>query len=142
MMKRGFLCVTAMVIFTILLSCHGSEERRDAYQPHLGIWSGIDTAGIKATILFRKDGTGTIEFNDERYEFKYIMDYSKRPVWLDLIYTRDGKPYRAKLIVEFIDKTRLKWRTFFNDQRPDDFPSQDDKFTMVLSKESQGRVSI
>jgi len=141
-MKREFLYLTTMILFAILISCNGSEKARDAYKPHLGIWSGIDSSGTKATIVFKKDGTGTIEFNNENYEFKYIMDYSKRPVWLDLIYPRDGKPYRAKLIVEFFDKNRLKWRTFFNEQRPEGFPPEDNKFTMVLTKESQGRISI
>ena len=78
-MKKKLLHVTAVIILILLLSCNGSEEVHNAYQPHLGLWSGIDAAGTKATILFKKDGAGTIEFSHERYAFKYIVDYSKKP---------------------------------------------------------------
>ncbi|MFH1349518.1 MAG: hypothetical protein ABII26_01150 [Pseudomonadota bacterium] len=134
-MKRSFLFSILIIIPFLLISCSNSERAQNVSQPHIGKWSGVDSNGTKATISFKEDGTGTIEFNNDLYQFTYVFDYSKKPTWLDLIYSREGKPFRAKLIVKFLDGNRLKWRTFFNAQRPDDFPPDDKKYTMVLTRD-------
>ena len=141
-MKRYLVYAVVMLIPILLISCSNSDHVQEFLQPHIGKWFGVDSTGTKATIIFKEDGTGSIEFNNDLYGFNYVIDYSKKPVWLDLIYTREGKPFRAKLIVKFLDNKRLKWRTFFNDKRPEDFPPEDTRHTMVLTKDNQKKVYI
>ena len=102
MKKKLFNSILLLPI--LFISCSEPEPTRHFDQPHIGKWSGTDLAGVKATIIFRESGAGTIEFDNNFYEFTYIIDYSKQPIWLDLIYTRENKPFRAKFLVKFIGK--------------------------------------
>jgi hypothetical protein len=63
-----------------------------------------------------------------------VIDYAKDPTWLNLIYTQEEKPFRAKLILRFQDRNTIVWRTFYNDQRPEGFEGEDDKHTFILKR--------
>lgn len=85
--------------------------------------------------MFEKDGTGSVTEGDSSVvSFRYEIDYSKRPIWLDLILAQDGKETRIRSIVEFTGKDKMRWRTFFNDSRPIEFLEKDPKHTIVLSR--------
>ena len=131
--KYGFK-VIFLILFIFLVSCRSEQSPKQFFQPHIGEWSGIDSKGSKAIILFRENGTGYISFDKELYRFNYVFDYSKNPVWLDLISSRKGRPFRAKLIVRFMGKNRFKFRTFFNEKRPSEFLEDDLKNTVFLTK--------
>ena len=138
-MKKNLLTTLFFLLSILFISCSDQETTRHFDQPHIGKWSGTDLAGTKATIVFSESGTGTIEFNNDLYKFMYVIDYSRQPIWLDLIYARENKPFRAKFILKFIDKNKLKWRTFFNDKRPSEFLPDDSKNTMVLTRDNPVR---
>jgi len=133
-MKRHLFILTLFLASILLISCSNSEHIQQFSPPHIGEWAGVDSGGIKAVIVFKENGIGMISFNSQVSDFKYVVDYAKKPIWLDLIYSREGKPYRAKLIVKFMDTNELKWRTFFNDTRPTEFISDDPKNTMILTR--------
>jgi hypothetical protein len=103
-------------------------------QPHIGVWTGTDPSGIEATVVFEEGGKGAITFDGTMHPFEYVIDYAKDPTWLDLIYTQEEKPFRAKLILRFQDRNTIVWRTFYNDQRPEGFEGEDDKHTFILKR--------
>ena len=134
---RKYIFVAAFLTLSLLLySCKdspkGSHDR--PLPPHIGVWAGVDPSNVKGTVTFKEDGTGSMEFADNIYEFNYVFDYSRKPVWLDLIYSREGKPFRAKLVVKFENENRFQWFTFFTETRPDAFPEKDSEGVMVLTK--------
>ena len=133
-MKKHLFLALLIALSLMLLSCSNGGLSRHFRQPHIGVWEDVDFKGRKATLVFRENGTGTIFFDYHLYDFTYFIDYSKKPVWLDLIYSRKGKPYRAKLIVKFLEINKLKWRTFFGRIRPAGFLPENDKFTIVLNR--------
>jgi len=134
-MRQLTLMVVVLGVFTLLLSCKGPSSSSERYfLPHIGAWTGVDAANSKAAVVFGVDGTGTMEFGGDLYSFQYVFDYSRKPVWLDFIYTREGKPFRAKLIVQFIDNNKLKWFTFFSEERPAEFPKEGAAGVMVLTR--------
>jgi hypothetical protein len=101
---------------------------------HVGTWTGLDSTNTKGMVSFREDGTGTMEYGGKTYEFMYFFDYSKKPIWLDLIYSREGKPIRTRLIVRYLDENHFKWYTFFTEVRPASFPASDSGNVMTLSR--------
>lgn len=132
--------VISLALFSLTV-CSNKESQKKSSQPHVGQWSGVDGKGIKGIILFRQEGTGTIQFENEQYEFKYVIDYSKNPIWLDLIYNREGKPFHAKSIIQFVGENQLELRTFFDKDRPTQFFYEDPKHTMILKRDfPKGRV--
>ncbi len=141
--RKNMLLMLVLVGASLLLfSCKGKDANTRVPMAHVGVWSGVDGANMKGVIAFRENGTGTMEFDKNAYDFEYCFDYSKRPVWLDLIYTREGKPFRARLIVKFPDENQLHWYTFFSEERPDKFPEGDAGKVMKLTrmKPSRGKA--
>ncbi len=134
MPKKYLRPVILLTIYALLISCGNRDQTQPFYQPHIGLWKDIGAADKQTAIVFREDGTGNISFDYQDSDFKYVIDYSKKPVWLDLIYSREGKPYRAKMIVQFLDNNQLKWRTFFNEKRPTEFIPKDPDNTITLNR--------
>ena len=133
-MKNKLLIAALFAVSVLLISCGDGGHIQQYYQPHVGVWEDADFTGSKAMVVLRENGTGTILFDRQFSDFKYVMDYSKKPPWLDLMYTREGKPYRAKVLVKFLDINRLKWRTFFGETRPIRFLPEDEKNTVILNR--------
>ena len=121
---------TAFVISTLLVSCGKTKHTE-----HIGEWSGVDYTGKTGGVVFERDGTGKIIERDTSISCRYEIDYSKRPIWLDLILTQNGKEVRMKSIIEFIeDNNKMRWRTYFDDTRPTAFLEKDPQHTIVLSR--------
>ena len=133
-MKKYLRPVILLAILILPISCGNRDQTPPYYQPHIGVWEDIGAADKKTVIFFREDGTGSISFDYQDSDFEYVFYYSKKPVWLDLIYSREGKPYRAKIIVKFLDNNQLKWRTFYNDKRPTEFIPKDPDNTIILNR--------
>jgi hypothetical protein len=121
--KKNVLLLFILVCASLVLhSCKGKDANARVPMVHVGVWSGVDSENTKGMVTFRENGTGTMEFANNAYDFRYCFDYSKRPIWLDLLYSREGKPFRARLIVKYLDENNLQWYTFFSEVRPEKFP--------------------
>lgn len=127
--KTASLAVLFLAISTLLACCGKIKQTQ-----HLGEWSGVDNTGEVGRFVFQKDGTGKITQGNASDSFRYEIDYSKIPIWLDLILTQDGKEYRIKSIIEFIDRDKMRWRTYHNEIRPTAFLLEDPKNTLVLTR--------
>jgi hypothetical protein len=126
----------------VFFSCKGKDANSRVPMGHVGVWSGVDGANMKGVVTFRENGTGTMEFDQNTFKFEYSFDYSKRPVWLDLIYSREGKPFRARLIVKFPAEDQLHWYTFFSEERPDKFPEGNAENVMKLTRMKPARGKV
>lgn len=133
MRKYAFFIVAAMLMLSSL-SCDGPRANDRYLMPHVGTWVGVDSTGARGIVVFGENGRGTMEFQNSLNEFQYVFDYSKKPLWLDLLYSREGRPFRAKLIVNFLDENRLEWYTFFDEKRPSAFPHGNAENLMTLTK--------
>jgi hypothetical protein len=117
---------------------------------HLGKWEGTDNSGETAAVSFEKDGYAVLYLNgetmgekrDQEPLVKYEFDYSKNPVWLDLIVCDlQGKERgRMKSIVKFLSDDQMLWR-IGNDEstRPTGFDDQDKENTVLLKKVSKNK---
>jgi len=134
-MLKIILKAIFIITSVFMIACTSGEIETHFYQPHIGKWSSKDPEDKKATLILKEDGTGSIAFGNNINNFSYIIDYTKNPLWLDLIYIRNGKPFRAKLIVKFLDNNEMKLRSFFNEQRPKKFLEKDPKRALILKRD-------
>jgi hypothetical protein len=133
-MKKNCIYIAILSLFFLLPSCNFNGRAGKSYQPHIGVWEERGILEKKAVLVLREDGSGSIWFDNLRHDFSYIIDYSKRPVNLDLLYRREGKPFRARLIVKFLGMNRFKWRSFYNEKRPTRFLPEKDGHTVILNR--------
>ncbi|MBN2271180.1 MAG: hypothetical protein JXN61_11235 [Sedimentisphaerales bacterium] len=94
-MKR---IVIVLPLAVMLCSC-GSPKKK-----HIGTWqaTGITESGY--AVKFARRDKAEVTTPDGIYPGRYIIDYSKEPVRLDV--TWDGKT--VKCILEFIDRDTFK----------------------------------
>jgi hypothetical protein len=133
------------VIF-ILESCSNPNER------HFGEWKGTDNSGKSASLILDKSnhavlvqenqviGGNEFEINGIKGECKYEIDYTKNPIWLDLVIYEQGKAQeigRLKGIIRFITEDKIEYRVNFDGERFDKFDSDDKEHTIVLDKETK-----
>lgn len=144
-MKQIIYIQTILVIavFFILQSFSNPNER------HIGEWKGIDHTGMVSSLILDKSNNAILvqgnrvlggkdfEMNGMKLECKYEIDYSKRPVWLDIIIYKSGttqEKTRFKGIVQFITDTKIQYRVNFNDGRYSKFDMLDKENTIVFDK--------
>lgn len=133
-MRKGLLIFILLISPSFIVACNGSGSYSSYPVPHLGTWTGTDSANLTGVVTFNENGTGTMKYNDTNYEFRYQFDYTKKPIWLDFLYSREGRAFQARLIVRYIDENHLQWFTFYNDVRPADFPDGDNGNVMTLTR--------
>ena len=116
-----------LALMTLMLCSCASSSRR-----HIGTWD-IVSEDTPTTARFA-DETVDIIMADEALSYKYVTDYTKTPIWIDVT-TEDGL---VRGIMEFVDKDRLMISSNgTNEPRPTGFESADD--VVVLKRVKTGK---
>ena len=87
------ICIAVLICLLFvgtLVSCGGPKI--------VGTWN-TSKYGKSVEFTFNKDGTGVVKSTDSKPElFKYKIDYSKKPIWLDV--APKGESQTLKMIVK------------------------------------------
>lgn len=139
---KSFLLIS---VIYILNSCSNFNER------HIGEWITTDNTGKTSSLILDKSnhavfvqdnqviGGKEFEMNGKKGECKYEIDYSKNPIWLDLVVYEQGKSQekaRVKGIMRFITDDKIEYRLNFVGERFDKFDPDDKENTIVLDKKT------
>jgi hypothetical protein len=146
----SLLCLILCTSATFASSRTGANiSRVISQQDYLGKWEGADHTGQLGAITFYSDGSMLLvqggqtlggkkgEIKDRNIPITYEFNFSKDPVWLDIIISDDtGKELsRFRLIVKFIARDKMLCRmSDMMTQRPDSFDENDKKNTILLTK--------
>ena len=149
-MKKGKLAV----IFMLLILLAGCDVGCPKPPPHVGQW--IDRT-LQSAVVFNNDGTFEVMyFNDPdpslelgqsrpqrpddktwKVDFRgtYVIDFSKNPAWIDLVFTKQGTPRRAQGLITFLDNNTFY--VAFEDVRPAslDNSSRKERYTRAAPNE-------
>jgi hypothetical protein len=128
-MKR--LLIFTFLIFHVIIAS-AQENRID------GKWTGIDEKGDSAVITF-KFNTTIMEFGGEvASTFDYKIDYTKDPIWMELIFKNENQKEVINALVRFIDADKIKWELFpYATSIPIKFTSESNETnetTMILTR--------
>jgi hypothetical protein len=102
----------------------------------VGTWSNRATEN-RVTFTFNDDGSGTMMIGSAQLPYRYRLDRTHDPVWLDLDATAEGKTVTIRAIAEFARGNRLKIRmphTGTPGVRPTQFVNDDLENTILLTR--------
>ncbi len=136
------------LVLLILNACAGSKFTKNNTS-YIGEWNGIDNWNNKGDIKLNSNGYASLSINGENLggdnfivegipsELKYVIDYNKKPVWIDFILYEKGNNIeqgRLRGIVEFIDDKKIRLLLNSNEERYLNFDKSLDKHIITLTK--------
>jgi hypothetical protein len=137
--------IIIMTSFLFNICCSSLSHINSSSSPNLvGNWQGTSEGELGGLILkadgkvdiFKKGESIKEEIIKNRGDLIYTVDESKTPKYLDIIIiTNSGAEIgRLKMIFEYIDSKSIRVRTFFNENRPNDFLNCTEEDTIILNK--------
>jgi len=131
-----------ITITVLFVKCSDNNKRL------IGEWKGSDNEQVGSMILDNTNhavivvgnqvmGGKDFEINGVKAECKYVVDFTKDPIWLDIVIYEVGKTEeisRMKGIVKFITDNKIEYRLNFEGDRFDKFDPEDTENTMVLDR--------
>lgn len=141
-MRKATLISLTFAI-ALMFSCSTKTEK------HIGEWKGTDNNGTTTILTLDKTSHATLKSNNEmiggdnfeisgmKVECKYEMDYTKNPMWLDIVLidiAQKQEKGRLKGIVKFITDTKMELRLNTEGNRFDSFDAKDKTNTMLFEK--------
>jgi hypothetical protein len=103
----------------------------------IGKWTGTDDKNQTGGIEFLSNGTAKLIVMEQEMPInEYKVDYSKDPIWIDLIVKNNDQARTLFGLITFIDSTTIKWEVFPvpTDNRPSKFTDNSDT-TVILKKQ-------
>ncbi len=144
-----FITLILTCFMAALMAC-SSATPKAATRPAslIGKWEGIDRTGKPGAFHFFEDGSITLVIDGKSLggadsnamgRMKYTVDYTKDPIELDIIGIDPSGVERGTIlmIVKFISKDKIKIRSYFNDDRPQNFDEEAIDDTIILDRKSE-----
>ncbi len=146
-MKKLFLSIFLLSILSIIFSCNNINQKTKL---HLGEWKIPDKPDKKGggSLVLDEDNSITPIFDNDddskdyynsKLQIKYEIDYSKNPIWIDIIFYEKGtnvEKNRVRGIVKFItnNKAECRFSDFFknDNNRPVEFDEKTVFFDRIL----------
>ena len=140
-MKISNSLIVLLMITQLSAGCTGPKK-------HIGEWKGMDK-GNPADLILDKTNHATFIVDNQVFggndyklesnpaECKYEIDYSKNPIWLDIVlYKKEGnvEKLRLKGIIRFITDSKIEYRVNLKGERFPGFDTNDSLNTIVLDK--------
>jgi hypothetical protein len=137
-------------IITVIASCASGTKKSAANKANdlIGKWEGTDHTGKMGAFQFFEDGSIILIIDGKPLggpdpnslgRLSYTADFSKDPVTLDIlgIDSIGGEHGKILMIVKFLNKDKIKIKTFFNDVRPENFDEETIDDTIILERKAE-----
>lgn len=101
-----------LLILIILFSIHtvNAQQNKNSL---IGKWIGVSWENVSGGIEFSINKTAKLLIKDKELSVKeYKIDYSKNPIWVDLIVEKNGQTFTLFGLAEFVDAKTIKWEIF------------------------------
>src|SRR5450432_3221879 len=87
----------------------------------IGRWEGT-TVGKTGVLEFLDSTNVNVKFPDGTF-FKgvYLIDFTKKPIWIDIINIKGNQKATLEGLIKFIDKNTFRWMITHSGTRPKDF---------------------
>lgn len=125
-----------VILFLICFSSYAFGQQND--KSVVGKWIGTDEKNQTGGIQFLNDGTAKLLMMGQEMPItEYKVDYSKDPIWIDLIMKNKGQTRTLYGLIAFIDSTTIKWEVFpmANNSRPVKFSEKTTDTAVILKKQ-------
>ena len=101
----------------------------------IGKWIGVSGENVTGGIEFSINKTAKLLIKDKELSVKeYEVDYSKNPIWVDLIVEKNGQTFTLFGLAEFVDAKTIKWEIFPTRNKRISFTGTDKYYNTVILK--------
>lgn len=137
--KTSIIALTALV-----LCCFTADNKK-----HIGEWKG-ESMGQVGSLILDNANYAVIVVNNQKlggdsFTFesgkkgvcKYEIDYSKNPIWLDIVMYEQGNAKevgRIRGIARFLTADRMEYRINLEGNRFENFDPEDKLYTIILDR--------
>jgi hypothetical protein len=132
MMNQKFQFLLFLVFGILMLSLQTIPQK------HVGTWAGLNQEGGETKMTLDSSGNAIFEEDGDKLECRYKIDYSKNPIWLDIIVLKKNtnvELMRKKFIIRFLSEFKMELRVNTNgDARFDKFDSSDKETNLFFYK--------
>lgn len=120
----------------ILFSIH-SVNAQQKNNSIIGKWIGTDESNETGGIEFSNNKTAKLLMMGKEMPItEYKVDYSKNPIWVDLIVKRNGQTMTLFVLIEFIDPNTIRWEVFpMANKRPITFSGKSETTSIILKRQ-------
>lgn len=125
-----------LLILMILFSIH-SVNAQQKNNSIIGKWIGTDESNETGGIEFSNNKTAKLLMMGKEMPItEYKVDYSKNPIWVDLIVKRNGQTMTLFVLIEFIDPNTIRWEVFpMANKRPITFSGKSETTSIILKRQ-------
>lgn len=143
---KQFQIFKSIILITAILALHSCSNSNEK---HIGEWKG-ESKGQTGSLVLDKTKHAVFVIGNEviggdnfviqggkKGECKYEIDYSKNPIWLDIVIYEQGKTeetVRLKGIVRFVTDNKIEYRMGFEGSHFENFDPEDKENTIVLDR--------
>jgi len=111
-------------------------------QPHstkdlIGSWAGT-ALGKNASLAFIDSVHVNVTFPDGKFlKAVYVIDFSKDPVWFDIMNIQNGQKSTLEGLIKFIGNNTLRWMITHDGTRPKDFTPNKNTSIQTFKRENK-----
>lgn len=98
----------------------------------IGFWKGKGKDNTNVSLNFINTNTVIFTIGKVSQKLNYKIDYTKTPIWLDLIIINGKNLLPMEGIIEFVDKNVIKWQAM--NQSRKFLPEDDFNETLILNR--------
>lgn len=137
-MKRRHILYFMIIFIYLFYGCLTTSNVILPSKRHEGKWKGVMQNGKEIILTLDNKGYAKLYVDkklinpNNSKEIYYAIDYTKEPIYLDLIfYDREKESIVIKGIIDFLSESMMRFSTDFNHARPLKF---EDNKTIILKK--------
>ena len=123
-----------ILIFLFSLQSINAQQKNNSI---IGKWIGTDERSEAGGIEFSINKTAKLLMMGKEMPItEYKVDYSKSPIWVDLILKRNGQTMTLFGLIEFIDSNTIRWEVSpMANKRPITFSGKSENTSIILKKQ-------
>ena len=124
MKKIGIL--TSVLLLTTFLSFGQTRTAKDL----IGKWAGMNDMFI---LEFIDSSTVVVQsMGQKQPAANYTLDFSKNPMWFDIILGKGKTKGTMKSILEFVDDDTIRWQSSPDNERPQEFKPSNMRAPVII----------
>jgi hypothetical protein len=102
----------------------------------IGKWIGT-AQGKAGSLEFLDSSHVNVMFPDGTFiKGTYAIDFTKKPIWIDIINIKGNQKATLEGLIKFIDKTSFRWMITHSGTRPKDFSPNKNTSTLTFKKKN------
>ena len=135
---RGFFMKKIFIILLLVITSNSSWSQTKTYTDIIGKWEGEDDTEKFGRIEIIDSTSVLLEIPGEDIpKGTYKVDFSKSPIWFDVIINDGHREMILKGLLSFLDKDTMRWQVNYEGIRKTKFQEDTEETKSIILKRSK-----